>query len=316
MIAVEFDPARPAKPEYIPFWTEWLPRAQAATMDAIDGFETWWQRNDGTDFDGNFKQEIWAELKKWLRRNVYYRKCAYCERMISGAQPDAEHFRPKGSVKIKSGGRLEKASGFIDDPLTGTPRRVVHPGYFWLAYDWRNLVPACKFCNSGKGKNDRFEVGAEHVVLVRRTPEQIAGIPASDQPIESPKWPGYYYLSPASLDSVEVPLLLNPLNPHPERNPRKHITFGVGGIESAVDDNERGYGRVTIDIFQLFDEELRQDRQAAQEDFQDKYYDARRRSRAEAQRVLEEYMSGRKPFSAAALDYAKIEFAGDPLADL
>ncbi len=45
-----------------------------------------------------------------------------------------------------------------------------HPGYYWLAYDWRNLLPTCWKCNTWHedktgekvGKGNRFPVIGEH----------------------------------------------------------------------------------------------------------------------------------------------------------
>ena len=42
-----------------------------------------------------------------------------------------EHFRPKGAVKQSRGGE------------------IIHPGYYWLAYNWENLYLSCKKCNTG-----------------------------------------------------------------------------------------------------------------------------------------------------------------------
>ena len=76
-------------------------------------------------------------------------KCAYCEYRLSRTDWDVDHYRPKARVY----GR--------DD----------HPGYYWLAYEWDNLLPACKHCNQlrsdpptlgnlgrtrGRGKGDKF----------------------------------------------------------------------------------------------------------------------------------------------------------------
>jgi uncharacterized protein (TIGR02646 family) len=58
-------------------------------------------------------------------------KCAFCEVIIPKPYADAnvEHWRPKGSVKQETGSK------------------VLIPGYYWLAYDWDNLLFACLFCN-------------------------------------------------------------------------------------------------------------------------------------------------------------------------
>jgi 5-methylcytosine-specific restriction endonuclease McrA len=57
---------------------------------------------------------------------LFHGKCAYCESYIKAVQPtDIEHFRPKGRV--------------ADCPT--------HPGYWWLAASWDNLLASCIDCN-------------------------------------------------------------------------------------------------------------------------------------------------------------------------
>lgn len=60
-----------------------------------------------------------------------YGKCCYCESEVrSISYGDVEHYRPKGAVKQAEN----------------------HPGYYWLAYDWNNLLFSCEVCNrSHKG---------------------------------------------------------------------------------------------------------------------------------------------------------------------
>ncbi len=54
-------------------------------------------------------------------------KCCYCERKRDiKLERDVEHYRPKKKVKGVAGSN----------------------GYWWLAYDWDNILIACKTCNS------------------------------------------------------------------------------------------------------------------------------------------------------------------------
>ena len=55
-------------------------------------------------------------------------KCCFCERKIGG-EGDVEHFRPKAGFCQGEGHPLER------------------PGYYWLAYEWDNLLLACPICN-------------------------------------------------------------------------------------------------------------------------------------------------------------------------
>ncbi len=58
-------------------------------------------------------------------------KCAFCESKFKHvAYGDIEHFRPKG--------------GWVQTPGD----KLTSPGYYWLAYDWDNLLYACQLCNS------------------------------------------------------------------------------------------------------------------------------------------------------------------------
>jgi len=61
-------------------------------------------------------------------------KCCFCERKI-GAEGDIEHFRPKASFCQGERSPLER------------------PGYYWLAYEWDNLLLACPICNQRFKKN-------------------------------------------------------------------------------------------------------------------------------------------------------------------
>jgi uncharacterized protein (TIGR02646 family) len=70
----------------------------------------------------------------------YYSKCAYCE---DYSTVYIEHYRPKGRV-------IE----------------TKHGGYFWLCYEWSNLVLSCHECNKvAGGKSDQFPVKKVHLTL-------------------------------------------------------------------------------------------------------------------------------------------------------
>jgi hypothetical protein len=308
MIGKSFDPSSLANTDR-EWWNDWNIKAEIATLKAIGEFESWFARNDGATFTCEFRSDIWKELKEWYRDGIFHRKCAYCESRFTRYKGDAEHYRPKGSVKFKgANGKFPYATCDVPDPQQGgVPRTIIHPGYFWLAYDWRNLIPACPMCNSGQGKNDRFDVRKEFVVLQKLTAIEFAAMPEHAKPRPSIRWPDYYYPSPQMLDLREDPLLLNPLNPR--LDPRKHIRFGICGVVTAID--ESVYGQTSIEILQLSEANLETDRQGAQEDFQDKYYDKKRKLKAqdrarELSVFLEPYRGGAEPFSAAALDFHEL----------
>jgi uncharacterized protein (TIGR02646 family) len=70
-----------------------------------------------------------TDVKEALHR-IFHEKCAYCESKITySANLDVEHYRPKGRVQQDR-----------------QDTRGLH-GYYWLAWDWNNLFPACPKCN-------------------------------------------------------------------------------------------------------------------------------------------------------------------------
>src|SRR5207244_3555440 len=83
-------------------------------------------------------REVWKGLKELFLNELFHKKCAYCEGKVSGHFPlDAEHYRPKKEV------------------TEGRTRLGGHPGYFWLAYEWYNLLLACRDCNSGHSTGEQ-----------------------------------------------------------------------------------------------------------------------------------------------------------------
>lgn len=155
----------------------------------------------------------------------FYGKCAYCEAAIVDYQHgDLEHFRPKTGVTDESDRPI-----FLYDP-DGQPRLdaagepVHHPGYYWLAYDWRNLLPTCVKCNqpaviSGRkvGKHNRFPVDGRHA----QRPSEVAG---------------------------EKPLLIHPASGHPEDDPERHL---VVDPRTGIMGHRTERGRVCIEVFAL-----------------------------------------------------------------
>lgn len=72
-----------------------------------------------------FKSYKADEVRRRLEE-LFHGKCAYCESFYGAQAPvDIEHYRPKGAVE-------------------GAPD---HPGYWWLAMAWDNLLPSCIDCN-------------------------------------------------------------------------------------------------------------------------------------------------------------------------
>lgn len=90
---------------------------------AKDRYKNWTPGCDIKSFE--FTAYRNPNIKAALLKMSHY-KCAYCESAIENGSMDIEHYRPKG--------------GIIDDDT--------HPGYWWLAFEWTNLLPSCRPCNS------------------------------------------------------------------------------------------------------------------------------------------------------------------------
>lgn len=73
---------------------------------------------------------------------LYNEKCAYCERN-RGLELEVDHYRSK------------KPRNFQPHPGDN------HPGYYWVCYEWSNLLPSCSKCN-GK-KSNKFPVNGTRV---------------------------------------------------------------------------------------------------------------------------------------------------------
>ena len=64
----------------------------------------------------------YKEAKSALNK-LYHGKCAFCESKLGvSSYMEIEHYRPKNKES-----------------------------YYWLAYEWSNLLPICRICNSKKG---------------------------------------------------------------------------------------------------------------------------------------------------------------------
>jgi hypothetical protein len=131
-----------------PLWQAWSQKAETA-LRALEG-------QYGKAGDVALEDEYYQDAKPFLLR-LFHQKCAYCETVISASHPgDVEHYRPKGRIRTKTGVVT----------ITFDGRQVAHPGYWWLAYQWRNLLPCCIDCNRRRhhqegvsaGKADYFEI--------------------------------------------------------------------------------------------------------------------------------------------------------------
>lgn len=113
-------------------WTDWRLRCIQATNNLI------------TDFNNGIKPkftELYKEMKYYYYINgksPFWNKCAYCERNIRNQYGDIEHYRPKGRVTDVNNKLIKRIVGL---------NKEEHPGYYWLAYEFTNLLPSCITCN-------------------------------------------------------------------------------------------------------------------------------------------------------------------------
>ncbi len=147
-----------------------------------------------------------AAVKKAMA-SAQHDKCAFCECKVSAlAYGDVEHFRPKAGYQQSREDELHK------------------PGYYWLAYEWSNLLFSCQICNQ-QGKKNLFPLA---------NPRRRACCHRDDL-------------------AAERPLLIDPTQQEPEH----FIGFRQ---EIAFPRNRQRMGKVTIEVLGLNRESLREKR--------------------------------------------------------
>ncbi|MBJ2153539.1 MULTISPECIES: AAA family ATPase [Paracoccaceae] len=134
---------------------------------------------------------------------LFHEKCAYCETPLVSAMGDIEQFRPKSGVSEANG----------------------HPGYWWLAVTWENLLIACQYCN----RLAKAEIGeggrSESIGKANRFPLLDENKRARE---------------PDDDINLEQPLLLDPTLD----NPSPHLTFAEDG--QVFSETERGNATISI----------------------------------------------------------------------
>ncbi len=85
----------------------------------------------------DIKSDIYGHTSiKDILRKSQHGKCAFCESNVSSiSHGDIEHFRPK--------------KYWVQNDRLGKKG----PGYYWLAYDFQNLLFSCQICNQRNKKN-------------------------------------------------------------------------------------------------------------------------------------------------------------------
>ena len=159
---------------------------------------------------------------KWTLKQIYYEKCAFCESDLKNEVGDIEHFRPKNKNKNKN--QTKKCDKTYS--------------YYWLAFSWDNLLPACSKCN-GK-KSNCFDIDGDRANFIKENLEDL-------------------HYKTEQYNKIEKPKLL-----HPEYDKfEDKIKFTKNGkIDS---ENERVL--YTVQICDLNRENLRKSRQDIVDDF-------------------------------------------------
>lgn len=130
-------------------------------------------------------------------KEIQKNKCAFCEVNLDSQHGEVEHFRPKKFSK--------------QNPSSAE----IYPGYYWLSYDWNNLLLSCITCNQ-KWKKNLF-------------------------PLKHPSNRAINYNDNLR---IEKPYFINPYT----ENPANLIKF-VGPEAIGIDKCNRG--RITIKYFNL-----------------------------------------------------------------
>ncbi|GAA0274429.1 hypothetical protein GCM10009127_13680 [Alteraurantiacibacter aestuarii] len=143
------------------------------------------------------KFEVYAHAQvKDVLIAMHHGKCAYCEILTSGGfDGDVEHYRPK--------------KGITDADKAG----VEHPGYWWLAMAWENLLLSCQHCNQSR-RQLIHQAGLSEADIERELREKKLRTTGKKNrfPVENNAWVLDFQADMAG----EHPLLLNPCDTDPE----------------------------------------------------------------------------------------------------
>lgn len=122
---------------------------------------------------------------------LFHGKCAYCESFYASQAPvDVEHYRPKGAVEGED-----------------------HPGYWWVAMQWENLLPSCLDCNRRRKQKTPVAVGDLKVLFEQMLTGKKDAFPIAGQ-----------RAMPEQADlGAERPLLLDPTRDQPSDHLRFHL---------------------------------------------------------------------------------------------
>jgi len=247
-----------------PEWEDWRNRCTEATADLM-----------ATVAGGGepaFSQALYKEQKAVYMDfdGPFHGKCAYCESSIAADQPgDVEHYRPKARVTVNNSSSTSVT--FVDAGVVKP-----HPGYYWLAYDWENLLPSCIDCNRpNENKIPGVHMGKRNYFPVK----------------------AFRAVSPGD-ENKEEPLLINPVL----QDPSVHLKMDDTGLFESLTVE----GQECIDVFCLnLREALVDGRKTAYDGVRDKILSLAAHLIARSPQAkslldqLEAIKAGAKPYSAA-----------------
>jgi hypothetical protein len=270
MLHVKFSP-----PANDPQWTAWIDETITETNKNLSLI----QRNRRISYK--------AKLYKKMRQVIFdgfYGKCAYCEaKFILTETGDVEHYRPKGAVTDERDQRIMIT-------IRGK-RPKPHPGYYWLAYDWKNLLPSCSLCNRPSRPRAGLRIGK-----------------GTRFPVLSSTLKYGHARSPGDLPK-ELPVFIHPVF----EDPQKHIKFDPDtGL--LLDKTPRG--KLCIELLGLNREGVARERRKiyllvrglVQTSLQ-QIRDRDLKSVPEQLKIIEDYKEGRESYSWAGQEALRAERA-------
>jgi hypothetical protein len=168
----------------------------------------WGQHHTAYTFRNYSASDVKSALSQLAGGN-----CAYCESKIGavGAR-EVEHYRPKGGV--------------CND--------ADHPGYWWLACCWDNLLPTCRDCNKSL---------RQHIVEADMTKDEVLALLSKRPAVSFGKANQFDVQGPRATGEncdleVEDPLLIDPCR----RDPTNDLTWDFSPELTLIEPKKDGVG--------------------------------------------------------------------------
>jgi hypothetical protein len=248
-------------------WLQWVADCQAKQAMHNAAITAGQPSAPDSGLYGRLKKAVFTEVT-----GPFHGKCAFCEdRIRSNQHGDIEHFRPKGAI--------------VDDvthqPVNLTATGNQHPGYYWLTYDWRNLLPSCVLCNQPSTEPGNQPIGKRNY------------FPLADETKRAQK-PGD--------EAHEDPLLLHPVL----NDPGEHLGLDPTGVFFAFNGSPKGEACIRILGLNLrgLPEERKRVYDETKRFFKTYFYNRLNAAGSPTtiadQQRLREIEAGKEPFTAAA----------------